>query len=920
MNVRRLLLGSGLAALALLVACREPPKRSVFTHIEKRGTLESNGLRFVIMPDATTTQVEVDVRYDVGSREDPPGKAGIAHLVEHMMFQQRPDGPQTAPLMASIGQLTTFFNAYTNWDTTHYMMASRSEQLDALLKIEAMRLYFGCQTVSEDEFLREREVVRNEIRQRGGTPEGRIPDLVLAEVYPKGHAYARMIGGDDSNLTNITLKDVCDFMQKYYTPDRATVIVAGGVDPDATVKAIQKWFGPLEARKGGPRVEVTPVASVTKGKAEYELDIERPVAVVAWPMPAQNSEAGRAAFFGINQAFFRTAGAAADYEFAYSVDPIILGGQLAPVFGMAIELKGMDKLGEALEFVQKAARQAHRGFDEGTWEQLEEIKAVQKASFLESLETLTARTNQIGDAVQFDNETEFGSSDVYLIKAMNRYADFDGAAIAREVKKALDWDKAKVIVFKPSKTGIKGDRRAKVTFQTKSHDKKEIPEVDPREAKRPLKVAADFKVFDAAKRFELGNGMKVVLLPLETPFPLVSAQLTFDVGDVHSGAVAGLADRAAAFLRPPLDAEVLQRTGISIRGSSSSDHTFFVTGGLDQYLTVMLKGLERTITAGEYRQEAVEGWQKRLRESFGRKDYQQRYEFQRQIYTALYGADHPYTRNAQFTPESASGVGKDALDEFRRGHYTAGNATLIVAGKFDRSLEETEALVRSVFGGWSKGRVDQPIGPEIHTRAAPEHIGVVGQEGPQMTVAIGYPAPAGIDGQEAARRVLAGMLNLRMGDIRFKLGSTYGVYAFRRPQVGPTAYQIGGDVDAPRAGESLKAMRDGVDSLRRGDNFDVDFVRARRTLIEDLLGQSTVSSEMVSRLGSIAMYDLAPDYYEQLIKQIAAVSPAQVKALIARELDPKNEVVVCLADRPTLERAFAEAGLDQVKIVEPDYR
>jgi predicted Zn-dependent peptidase len=68
------------------------------------------------------------------------------------------------------------------------------------------------------------------------------------------------------------------------------------------------------------------------------------------------------------------------------------------------------------------------------------------------------------------------------------------------------------------------------------------------------------------------------------------------------------------------------------------------------------------------------------------------------------------------------------------------------------------------------------------------------------------------------------------------------------------------------------------------------------------------------------MFGLKQNYYDQLIKQIAAVSPAQVKALIAKELDPKNEIVVCLADRPTLEKAFAEAGLDQVKIVEPDYK
>jgi predicted Zn-dependent peptidase len=623
---------------------------------------------------------------------------------------------------------------------------------------------------------------------------------------------------------------------------------------------------------------------------------------------------------GIGSTWFRTAIKADDYNFAYDVQPTVLGGNLAPVFGMIIELKGIDKLDEALDFVKKAAKQAHRGLDGGSWADIEEEKARNKARFLEGLEQLTARTNQMGELIQFDTETDFDSSEVYLLKEMERNVDFDGANAAKQVKKALDWNNAKVVVFKASKPGIRGDKRTKLKFETKSHDKKEIPEIDPREAKRPLKVAADFKVFDAVRRIEMPNGMKVVLLPLDTPFPLVSASLIFDVGVVHSGSTPGLAGLAARFRRLPIDAERFQRAGIDAGGFATSDHTLFFSSGLDIYLPEIVASLERIIAAGEYSQAGVEGFQKNFRESFKRRDRQQRWEYERQQYTSLYGPDHPYTKNQLLTPDSVAGIGKDKLEDFRRTHYTAGNATLVIAGKFGRPVEEVESLVRSTFGSWDRSRVDEPISPAHRERTVPEFIGVVGDELPQMEISMMYPAPAGIDGQEAARRVLTEMLNLRMGDLRFKLGSTYGVYARRGPQIGPTSYDMGGTVDAPRAGESLKAMREGVESLRQGVNFDIDFVRARRSLIENLLGQSTVSGEMVNRLGTIEMFGLQGDYYEQLIKQIAAVSPAQVKMLIAKELDPKSEIVVCLADRATLERSFQEAGIEQVKIVEPDYR
>ena len=168
--------------------------------------------------------------------------------------------------------------------------------------------------------------------------------------------------------------------------------------------------------------------------------------------------------------------------------------------------------------------------------------------------------------------------------------------------------------------------------------------------------------------------------------------------------------------------------------------------------------------------------------------------------------------------------------------------------------------------------------------------------------------------------MLAEMLNTRMGDIRFKLGATYGTYARRQTQIGPAAYTMGGNVDAPRAGEAIKAMRDGVEMLRAGTTFDIDFVRARRALIEDLLAQSTVSSELAQRLATMARFGLKPDYYKQLVKQIAAVSPAQVRMLLTNELDPKGELIVCQGDRPSLEKAFADAGIDQVKLIEPDYK
>jgi len=904
-----------------LVSCTPspPPPKIVFKHGEMRGRLEKNGLRFVVMQDPTTELVEVDVRYEVGAREDPPGKAGLAHLVEHLMFQQRPDGPDSQPLMHVLQQVTLNMNAYTNWDTTHYMLNARAEQLDGLIQIAAMQMFYGCQTISEDEFLREREVVRNEIRGRNRSAEGLIPQLTLASIYPKGHAYAQMVGGDDAQLSTITLGDACEFIRKYYAPERATLIIAGGIAAELAIGPITKWFNAIDKRAAAPRRVVEPV-TVANERKTFELDLERPWVTVAWALPDERSPEGEAAQLGIWRAFFDAAHRADQYECATQAQPVRLGGREAPVFLIALELRGLDKLDECLDFVWKAARNASHGWDRGSSMQLEELKNRRKAAFISSLEPLFGiggRTDRVGDLVQFSREVDFDSSELYVFHELDKIGKFDLASVGSAVAHTLDSGRARVTVFKPSKQGQKRDRRSEVTFASGSHDSVEPLEVDPREAQRPLKVASALKVLSGGTRFALDNGLRVVLLPVNA-MPVVAAQLIFDVGAAATPDNPALAQAAAEFLSQRPDSTALGQTGVEMACGTTPDHTICRAHDMSIYLDVMVKAFERLVKIGWYSQLSIEHWQKATEAAYKLRRPHQRLEFQHQQLAAIYGPAHPYTRTGAPAPQSITKLGRDVLTSFRDEHYTAANATLVVAGTFD--VTQAEALIRETFGGWSKGRKDAPVRAEPYQRTGPVYVGVIGDDDPQVDVAILYPSPAGISGQQAARMVLTEMLNGEMGRIRAGLGATYGTYARRDARLSASAYHLGGAVDAPRAGEAIRAMRDGIDALRNGTDFDVAFVRARRKVVQELLGESTVSTEIASRLGQIARFSLDPSYYNTLLQQAAALSTAQVKGLLARELDPRNEVVVALGDRASVAKAFADAGIQDVKLVEPQYK
>jgi len=909
-----------LAVLALAgssITCAPTIPKYTIHYSEFRATLD-NGLRFVILPDKNTSMVHVAVRYQVGANEDPPGKAGLAHLVEHMMFQHRFLGPDKPPTFELIPQIATGFNAYTVWDQTHYYLDGRKEDVDAMLRLEAARMGAICNTIPPAEFDREREVVRNEIRQRMGTPEGQVLPIVLAEAYPPGHAYHEYIGGNDSQLASITFDDVCQFMKDYYTPSRATVIVAGNVDPEDIKSKIAFDFGAIAKREPKPRKKVDPIPEYKRRKVVKEVDLERSQLWVVWRMPPQESDEWTAASIGIGTIAGYLAGQNDDYGFAASVGGGAggLGGELAPIGYVVAELYDADDESGVLDWVGKAVKWAHRPLEQGMTE--EDTIARGKANLIMGLETLNERAEFIANEVQFrGNRMDFNAKgQEYLFHELEEIEKEDPGKFRGLVKSTFSMDKALVVLIKSSKKGIRGDKRAALNYSPQTHKSERVPVIDPAEAKRPLPAPETQSVVSTAIRYQLGNGMKVVLLPYDA-MPIITVQLMFAAGGAQEPSDRlGLAQLAAQMTRPPPDAD-FTRTGVRIFGQAGLDQTWFYARGISVYDEQLIKGLERTIKVAEYRQEIIDSFKKYMKVILDSKREARQRTFELELNKLIYGPEHPYAVKGDFTEQSIGRMGRDVAMGWKR-HYSAHNGTLIVVGDFQ--VDRVKKIISDNFGSWGGGQTDTPVPPTQLPRTGPEYMAVVDPEAPpseHMTVSIAYPAPAGIDGQQAARQVLVGMLNLKLATIRTELGSTYGTYAFRITHVGPSAYVMGGTVDSARAGESLKAMRDKIDSLRRGEDFDRDFAIARREVLKRLLAEGGNTQDLSQRLAQIAAYNLPPDYYDQQVKFVAAVSEAQVRALIDQELKPENEIVACMHTRETLQKAFAEAGIDDVRYIEP---
>jgi zinc protease len=902
-----------LSAITVAVGCASGPEpTTAFRYAEKRARL-SNGARLVVIPDRSTPLVQVDVRYEVGSAEDPPGKAGLAHLAEHLMFQHRMLGPDRPATFDLLPQIALGFNAYTTYDETHYELVASKEDVEALLRVEAFRMDARCRTIPPAEFEREREVVRNELRTRAGSPEGLMPRLVSEAVYPAGHPYRHTTGGDDQQLAAITFEDACRFLERYYTPDRATVIVTGNVDPDEVGRKFAFLFGGIARREAAPRAVVPPIA-LSARRTEHRLDIDRPLLWVLWRMPPATSP-DFAKADGLAVFARRLDRLAETWEFASNVASFRFGGKLAPTLALLVELPPGGDVDEALEYVWKATATGHWGFgDEDFFEKVTKNRL--RMAFVESIERLGARAELVADAIQFPSgRVDFGASGKeYLIDEMHEIDGLSAGSYRDFVRRTLDRDRAQVVVFRPARDGARGDRRADLSFSPAGHDEAPEPLVDPAEAGRPLPAPRTSSILPRARRYTLDNGMAVVLLAYDG-LPIVHAELV--VGAGHAGEPAdraGLAEVAARFLQPPPGANF--QLWVSTGAAVDADQARFAARGLSTYTDVVIESLERTVATGDYDQKRLEAHQLRVRRELGSPARRQREAFERALGAAEYGDRHPYAWGGAPTAASIGRIGHDAAAAFKRGRYVASNATLVVVGNFDEAA--ARATIGRTFGGWARGAA-APRPPERAGAAgAAQAIGVVGDDHPQMRLAVSYPAPSGRDGQHAARLILAEMLDQEMAAIRTRLGSTYGTYAEKTDHLGPNAYRMGGQVDAARAGESLREVRRRIDGLRRGDDLARRFALARRQVLRRLVAESTETAVMAERLASMAAFGQGPADEDGLIRRVAAASPAQVRALMAEELRPDREIVVCLADRATLVRAFREAGIARPRWVEPE--
>ena len=243
-----------------------------------------NGLTLIVHEDHSDPVVHVDVTYHVGSAREEIGKSGFAHFFEHMMFNGS-DNVADEQHFKTVFESGGTLNGTTNRDRTNYFETVPSNQLEKMLWLEADRMGFLLDAVTQPKFEIQRATVKNERGQNyDNRPYGLALEAMSKTLYPYGHPYSWLTIGYLEDLNRSDVNDLKNFFLRWYGPNNATVSVGGDVKPAEVLKMVEKYFGPIPK---GPEVRPAVLPAVSLDSNRYTSYVDNyakvPFLMVSYP-------------------------------------------------------------------------------------------------------------------------------------------------------------------------------------------------------------------------------------------------------------------------------------------------------------------------------------------------------------------------------------------------------------------------------------------------------------------------------------------------------------------------------------------------------------------------------------------------------------------------------------------------------------
>lgn len=888
-----------------------------------------NGLTVITHEDHRLPLVAVDLWYHVGPLNERPGRTGFAHLFEHMMFEGSEHvGEKTYfKILQSAGASNV--NGTTQFDRTNYFETVPTNQLELALWLESDRMGFLMEGLDREKLTNQRDVVRNERREGEGRPYSVAMDQVMHMLFPKDHPYYGRVMGSHADIESARITDVRDFHQQFYTPNNATIAIAGDFDPGTLRSFLMKWFGPIPM---GPKVEQATVVTppiTSQRRATVTDTVQLPRVTIAFLTPPAFSQEAydiRAAWFALGGAKVSRLDDALVYK-AQTAQDVTCGANANKLTGI-VTCSMTAKPGMKLEDLEATfwSELAKLQQDGPTAEELESSKALDQTltiSLLQSLGGDGGIADTLNEYDQYTGDPGFLPKDI----AMTEATTVDSARKAAQ--KYLSKNSAVVVYCVPGKKVL--DDVPRSPADTDANVKLENPYSPEFEASqnwrktRPAAGPAPALHLPAPVEFKLDSGLEVLLVE-QHALPLLTAQVVSRAGSDNSEpGKSGLATLTARIISDGTDsrnlaklASDLERIGIWIDTSAATDSAAISMSVLTSNADKAMELLADVAEHPAFRPDDLERDRKQLLVSIAQEADNVRSMALRVGPNLVFG-DQPYGMPANGTTESITALAPADITRFYADHYGPKDSALLLVGDVTRA--EAEQLTRKYFGKWSSRAASETHIPPAPP-PQPTHIVIVDKpDAPQTALfAFGLGIPRSspdADILSVMNYTLGGAFASRIGmNLREVHGYTYGAYSrFQEYRAGGEFYAgalVRTDVTAAAAKELMSEIRNFPIKPSTSD----ELAAAKEASIRSLPGRFETTASIATAMNDIFIYNRSLDYYANLPAKYQAVAQADIARVAQMYLHPDQLVFVAAGDRAKIEPDLKDANLGPVEVRE----
>ncbi len=874
-----------------------------------------NGLSILVHEDHSDPVVYVDVTYHVGSAREQEGRSGFAHFFEHMMFQGSKNVADEQHFKV-ITEAGGTLNGSTNTDRTNYFETVPSNQVEKMLWLEADRMGFLLDSVTQKKFEVQRATVKNERGQNyDNRPYGLVGEKIGEALYPEGHPYSWTTIGYIEDLNRVDVNDLKRFYMRWYGPNNAVLTIAGDVNTDEVVKLAEKYFGSIPR---GPEVKPQQISKVTLSEnryIHYEDNVKFPMLRFAFPTVAARAEddapltvlgqiLSGSKSSPMYEAFIKSKKAVSANCYQYS-------RELAGQFEFGIRANG----GASLADMEKELKTTLEKWEKtgATDEDIEKFKVSYQSSLYDGLATVQGKGAQLAAYYTYTGDGN------YLKKEIAQYLKVTKADVMRVYNTYIKGKNAVILSCVPKgKTELKThDETWKMyarNIQQESAEYKNLSYKEPKDnfdrSKMPQAKPASLVPVPDYWTDKLSNGINLIGVN-SNEIPKVNILISMKTGhraepNNKAGLSSMLADlmQESTLLHSSEDIEkMLDKLGSSVTVNSGYEEFSISISCLKSNLDATLKLADEIIFSPKFDKEDFELVKKNQLDGLAQQQTSAA-TIASLIYAKLvYGPNHIMGINADGTPETVNGISLDDVKNFYNG-LSSVEASIALSG----DVKKEEIMPKLAFMTKLKANA-LPVLKQPDPPAIPKtKIYFADKKGaPQSEIRVGYMTniPYDVTGEFFKNTIMnfafAGAFNSRINYLLREIrGFTYGARGgFSSGNKYPGPYTISGGFRANSTDSTIMDIETELKKYADAGITDDELSFAKNAMAQADALKYESPFQKLGFVKRILDYNLPKDYVKQQADILKSITKAEINDRAKKNLPYNNMVILIVGDKAT---------------------